>query len=324
MNRDQLRAQSARSVLMIRPASFGFNRETAGSNPFQTLPLESVEAVRMRALAEFNNAVAALCRVGVEVVVVEDQAEPATPDAVFPNNWISTHHDGTVVLYPMAAANRRLEQRDDVLDVLDRGHGFRVRRVIDLTPNAGRRRYLEGTGSIVFDHRNRMAYACLSPRTDRGMLYEAQELFGYAFVVFRATDAFGVEVYHTNVAMSIGELFAVVCTEAIDDPSDRNMVVSRLRESGRRIVEVTRTQMSAFAANVLELRGAEAQPVLAVSERGWKAFTDSQQHELGELTRVVVMSVPTIESVGGGSVRCMLAEIFLPKSFLPNQEEPGL
>jgi hypothetical protein len=295
---------------MIRPAAFGFNDETSRTNPFQTESHYRIDEVQRLAVSEFDAAVRAIREAGVDVIVAEDQPLPRTPDAVFPNNWISMHHDGTVVLYPMQAPNRRLERRDDVIDELTTRHGFDVRRIIDLAPNADQGRYLEGTGSMVFDHRCRVTYACLSSRTDLGMLYEAQELLGYESVAFRATDQTGLDVYHTNVVMSIGEQFAIICTDAIVEPAAP--LLDRLRRTDREVIELTYAQMSAFAANVLELRRADGDGVLVVSERGWNALQPEQRLVLSRHTQVVDAVIPTIESVGGGSIRCMIAEIFLP------------
>jgi hypothetical protein len=294
---------------MVRPAAFGFNEETAGTNRFQAAPAASAQDVARQALSEFDAAASAIRGAGVEVIVVGDLPQPRTPDAVFPNNWISTHHDGTLVLYPMFAPLRRLERRLEVIERLR--EEFDVRRIVDFGPNEEKGRFLEGTGSIVFDHRNRTAYAVLSPRTHRGMLLEAGELFGHEVVVFHATGASGEDVYHTNVVMSVGERFAIVCAEAVDDPGERGRVLARLNSTGREVLEVTRPQMSSFAANVLELRSSAGEPVLAASERAWNALTGEQQDGLGSLARVVTASIPTIESVGGGSLRCMIAEIFL-------------
>ena len=306
-------AQCAAAILMVRPAAFGFNQETAGTNLFQSPPAAGPESVRREALSEFDTAVESLRRAGVEVLVADEGTDPVSPDAIFPNNWISTHHDGTVVLYPMLAPVRRLERRADIVDRLSTGWGFGVRRVIDLGSNETCGRYLEGTGSIVFDHTNRTAYASLSPRSHRGMLYETQALLDYEFVVFRASDASGAAVYHTNVVMAIGERFAVVSAEAIGDERERQEVLGSLGSTGREILEITRAQMASFAGNVLELRSTRDEPVLAASERAWRAFSEEQRRTLGTLARVVAVPMPTIESVGGGSMRCMIAEIFLPR-----------
>lgn len=297
---------------MVRPAGFAFDDETAGTNRFQKKPAAASAEVHQQAVGEFDRAVGALGEAGVDVLVVEDLGEPKTPDAVFPNNWISTHSDGTVVLYPMLAPTRRLERREDVVDRLRRD--FLVSRVIDLSPNEAKGRFLEGTGSLVFDHPNRTIYAALSPRTHRGMVDEAGALFRCETVVFRATDAAGREIYHTNVVMSLGERFAIVASESIEDPAERAGVLTRLSETGREVLEITRDQTTGFAANVLELRALDGTSVLAGSDRAWDGLGETHRKTLEGLTRVVHVPMPTIEAVGGGSLRCMIAEIFLPRA----------
>ena len=310
---ERTRSQSAAAILMIRPAAFGFDRATAATNSFQAEPTERVEFIHQQAVTEFDSVVQGMRRADVETIVVDDALQPPTPDAVFPNNWISTHHDGTVVLYPMCAPNRRLERRRDVIDLLSQECGFDVRRVIDLSPDESSGRYLEGTGSVVFDHPNRVAYACLSPRTDRGVLYEIGEVLGYECVVFRATDLSGEDIYHTNVVMSIGTSFAIVCSEAIRDEQQIDAVLNQLELTGRDVITLTRAQMVSFAGNLLEVRTREGHLALAVSACAWDAFTAEQRLLLGALAQVVTVPIPTIESVGGGSIRCMIAEIFLPR-----------
>jgi hypothetical protein len=305
------RDQSASAVLLVRPAAFGFDADTAATNAFQSPPSAGGdEAIRGQAIAEFEQVSHALGDAGVRTLVVDDRAELRCPDAVFPNNWISTHHDGTVVLYPMLAPSRRRERRGDIVDSLR--SEFAVRRVVDLSPNEDSGRFLEGTGSLVFDHEAGVVYACLSPRTHRGMVAEIQALLGYEPIVFHAGDAAGREIYHTNVMMMVGTGVVVIAAEAIADAGERRRVLERLRATRRRIIEISRDQLAGFAANALELRTGRGDPLLALSARAWSVLSPDQRESLASDFRIVRVPLPTIESVGGGSLRCMIAEIFLP------------
>ena len=299
--------------MMVRPASFGWNPETAGSNRFQAAAPGGGDAA-VAAVAEFDALAAALAESGVSVHVFADRAEPACPDAVFPNNWVSLHADGTVVLYPMLAPSRRRERRLDVLIELERRGGYRVERLLDLTHHELRGHFLEGTGSVVFDHVNRTAYACLSPRTHTEVLEDLCAEIGYEAVAFDAADATGAPVYHTNVMLSIGTGYALVCAAAVP-VQQRDALLERLSAGGRRVLTIDPAQMAAFAGNVLELRGAGGTRVLAGSRRALDSLMPWQRDELAAcVDRWVAVPVPTIEGLGGGSVRCMLAEIFLPHS----------
>jgi hypothetical protein len=305
--------QCTDAVLMVRPAAFGWNPETRASNRFQAAEAPRDPGVAATARAEFDAAANALLSAGVEVHVLDDEAPPLRPDAVFPNNWFSTHADGTVVLYPMLAAARRAERRPDALLGLAGQQGFGVRRVLDLTANERSGRFLEGTGSVVFDHAARLAYACRSPRTDATVLGQLCDELGYHPVVFDAFDAHGTPIYHTNVMLTIGRGFAIVCADALA-AADREEVLSRLQASGRRIVPIDRSQMALFAGNQLELRGRTGASRLVMSATARSSLGPGL---LGQLERsvdgLVAFDIPTIESVGGGSARCMLAEIFLPR-----------
>jgi hypothetical protein len=306
--------QSAAAVLMVRPASFGWNPETAASNRFQAAAPGAVDGVGARAVAEFDALVAALRAAGVTVYACGDRAEPACPDAVFPNNWVSLHADGTVVLYPMLARSRRHERRLELIVELEQRGGYRVERLLDLTHHELQQRFLEGTGSVVFDHPGRVAYACLSPRTSAVVLDELCAELGYEAVTFTAADRSGAPVYHTNVLLAIGTGFAMVCAEAIA-PNERGALLERLAAGGRRVVTIDHAQLSSFAGNVLELRAAGGARVLAASQRALDSLSSSARAVLAEgIDHFVAAPVPTIEGLGGGSVRCMLAEIFLPQS----------
>jgi len=304
--------QTAASVLMIRPACFGWNPATASSNRFQAAARGEGGDARTLATAEFDALVSALTDAGVMVHALADRPEPPCPDAVFPNNWVSLHADGTVVLYPMLAANRRRERRLDLLLELERLGACRVERMLDLTHHELHGRFLEGTGSVVFDHVSRTAYACRSPRTDAAVLDELCGELGYEPVMFDATDAGGAPIYHTNVMLSIGRRYALVCAEAVA-AEQRDALRARLAAGARRVLEIDRNAMASFAGNVLELRGAGGLGVLAASRRAVHSLPPAVGAALAScVDRIVAVPAPTIENLGGGSVRCMLAEVFLP------------
>ncbi len=303
-------AQSARAVLMINPARFAANPQTRSSNRFQSKARGRPSQVASRARAETETLATQLQAHGVRVVLIEGQEHPPLPDEVFPNNWISCHADGTLIVYPMLAENRRRERRAEVIERLRDNAGIAIRRVVDFSSHEFDDRFLEGTGSIVFDHVNRVAFACLSPRTHPGPLSEVCALLGYRPVVFHATDSSGTPIYHTNVMMSVGTGFAVVCVDAITDPAEREAVVSALATHEREVLAISRQQMQDFAANILELRGHG--PVIALSQRAHDAFGDAGRERLAHHGKLLVADIPTIEAAGGGSVRCMLAELFAP------------
>ena len=300
---------------MVRPARFGYNAQTAASNRFQRAEPHSVD-IAARARAEFETVVQGIQAAGVGVCVVDDSIEPAKPDAVFPNNWVSFHGDGTVALYPMQAPNRREERRIEVLQAVEARLHFRRSRLVDLRAHEEQGRMLEGTGSLVLDHVHRIAYACRSPRTDESLVHKWSELMNYDPVLFDALGTDGTPIYHTNVLLSIGSKWAVICAEAIVD-SDRERVLQRLADSGREVIEVTRQAMAGFACNILELQGSQSsgdvRSVLVLSEqaraslrqldnKAWERLND-------RVDQVVAAAIPTIENAGGGSVRCMLAEV---------------
>ncbi len=292
---------------MVRPACFGFNPETAASNAFQTSPSgDSASA----ALREFDGLETALSRAGVRVIVAPDTPDPIKPDALFPNNWVSFHADGTVVLYPMLAANRRRERRLEVLARV-RDAGFALRRIVDLSEHEVAGRYLEGTGSLVLDRAAGVAYAGVSARTDRRVLEDFAQQLNYEVLAFEAVDASNRPIYHTNVFMSVGTRFAVICGDALRGAGIRAGVRDRLEASGHEVVEISFAQMQAFAANVLEL-SAPGGPVLALSAQAQAALEPHQRRALEQHATLLCVPIPTIERIGGGGVRCMLAEIHLP------------
>lgn len=306
--------QTTDTVLMIRPARFASNPQTAASNAFQqAAAVADPDAARQAAEQEFEGLVAALEQAGIDVLVWPDTAEPVKPDAIFPNNWLSTHGDGSVTLYPMEAENRRLERRHDLIENLSTRYGFNVRRVVDLSDAERRGEFLEGTGSLVLDRANRTAYACLSSRTHERTLARWAEQFGYETVSFAAVDENGRSIYHTNVMMSIGSRIAIVCLAAIASPAELERVRSKLADSGHEIVDVSFAQMRAFAGNVLELVNRTGEAVMVMSERARTALTAEQIHAIERHARIVAAPVNTIEDQSGGGVRCMLAEVFLPR-----------
>ena len=301
---------------MVRPASFGYNPETAASNRFQRPPETAEGGEGAAARREFEGLAAALINEGVRVCVMDDTAEPPKPDAVFPNNWVSFHEDGTVVLYPMQAQSRRRERRREVIDGAAARLGFKVSRMVDLTSHEEQGRYLEGTGSLVLDHIERTAYACISPRTHPEVVKEWARELAYEPIVFSAVDCAGVPLYHTNVLMCIGDRAVAVGTEAIV-AGDRGRVLERLRGSGREIVELGQGELERFGGNMLELgtwdEALGDYRVLVMSETARHALSAEAFSRLSACTdEVLAVPIPTIERLGGGSVRCMLAEVFLP------------
>jgi len=299
---------------MIRPARFEANPMTAESNAFQQdismPPAEQQQA----ALAEFDALVDSLRGAGIEVVVVDDTSVPHTPDSIFPNNWVSFHADGRVVLYPMEALNRRTERRAEIIDMLDTELGFQVSEVIDLSAHERSGHYLEGTGSMVLDRHNRIAYACLSSRTQLDPLGEFAQRLDYDVVTFDAVDRDGIPIYHTNVLMNVGESLAVICDESIARAEQREAVLARLRDTGHRVLRLSFDHLEAFAGNMLELRNSDGERVVAMSTQAWDSLDDDRRQQLLDNGRVVHSPIETIERSAGGSVRCMLAEIHLPRA----------
>jgi hypothetical protein len=295
---------------MVRPACFGRNIETAASNEFQN-SIEPERDVSERARREFDALVQALRACGVQVLTLADTAKPAKPDAVFPNNWFSTHADGTLVLYPLLAPNRRLERREAALSAALHEAGFRIDRSIDLCYREAEDKFLEGTGSLVLDRPQRIAYACLSPRTDMDVLAEFSQRLDYELVTFEALGPRGMPVYHTNVMLALGPGFAVLCAEAIPKAAQRGAVTASLLQGGREVIPISLLQMGEFAGNLLALEARNA-PLIALSARAWASLDPAQRAAISRCGRVVSADIAVIENVGGGSLRCMLAEIFLP------------
>ncbi|MGZ8551492.1 MAG: citrulline utilization hydrolase CtlX [Chitinophagaceae bacterium] len=300
--------QTTSHLLMIKPVSFGYNAETAVNNAFQ---VKSGEAdVQQKALKEFNDFVTVLQNNGVDVTVVEDTTSPHTPDSIFPNNWVSFHHDGTLLLYPMYAVNRRAERKGHVLQkVMEK---FSVSKHIDLSIYEARNLFLEGTGSMVLDRDNRIAYACLSPRTNEQLLAEFCREMNYTPVVFNATDGNGQAIYHTNVLMCVADRYVVICLESIKDPEQRLLVSGTIRSSNKKIVAITLHQVQHFAGNMLQVENDKGEKLLVMSSQAHEALTTEQVLELRRYNRIIHSPLTTIETNGGGSARCMMAEVHLP------------
>lgn len=302
--------QTTNHILLVRPASFGYNEETAVSNAFQSVTNASAEATQAAVLNEFETFRQTLANKGIDVWVVEDTPTPAKPDAIFPNNWGSFHEDGRVVLYPMCAPNRRLERREDILKMLE--EHFEIKEVLDLSAAEEKGHFLEGTGSIVFDHLERKAYACLSPRTDQNLFVELCQELDYQPIYFNACDTSGQAIYHTNVMMAIGKACAVICLESITNEQERRQVVEALTKGGKTIVEISFEQMNAFAGNMLSLKTENGNDLMVLSQTAYDSLTVVQKTLIEASCELLPLHVNTIQSIGGGSVRCMITEIFLP------------
>ena len=310
---NEFEPQLANGVLMIRPVRFESNPMTAESNKFQGRSKATPAQQNRQAQREFDTLADALRDAGVAVVVVNDTIEPHTPDSIFPNNWISLHNDGRVVLYPMQAPNRRTERRLDIIEQLGSEYGYVVRDIIDLSAHENAGHFLEGTGSMVLDRANHVAYACLSSRTQLDPLGDFAQRMDYDVVTFDAVDRNGVPIYHTNVLMNIGERIAVICDAAIPDDEQRAAVLRRLRDTGHEVVSLSYDQLDAFAGNMLELRDADGARVTAMSQQAYDSLDTRQLECLRVNGRVVRAAIDNIEASAGGSVRCMLAEIHLPR-----------
>jgi hypothetical protein len=306
-------SQLAGAVLMIRPVRFESNPNTLESNKFQGNTDASPEEQQAAAMPEFAAIADALRSSGIEVICIDDTDDPHTPDAIFPNNWVSFHADGTVVLYPMLAPNRRTERRQDIIDSLSTNFGFQVSRIVDLSAHEQHDQFLEGTGSLVLDRSNRVAYACLSPRTHLDALGDFAQQLDYDVVAFDAVDRDGAAIYHTNVMMNVGEELAVICDAAIQREDQRTAVLQRLQQTGHDVLSISLQQMESFAGNMLELRSVDGNRVLAMSAQAQRSLTDDQLEKIESYATIVSAPIDSIEASAGGSVRCMLAEVHLPK-----------
>ncbi|MGA9637273.1 citrulline utilization hydrolase CtlX [Flavobacterium sp.] len=308
--------QITNSILMIRPVAFRMNEQTAVNNYYQKVIDGLLPAtVNAKAQQEFDGLVEKLTAVGVDVIVVDDTVDIDTPDSIFPNNWISMHENGDVAFYPMFAENRRSERREDILDILE-DKGFKIENIIDYSSAEEDGFFLEGTGSIVLDRENEKAYCALSPRADEELFIEYCEDFDYAPVVFEAFHTVDGErklIYHTNVMMTVGDTFAVVCADAIDDKQERKMVLENLKKDNKEIVLITEKQLNSFVGNMLEVLGADEKKYMVMSTAAYGSLTAKQIAQIENHAEIISTSLDTIEACGGGSARCMMAEIFLKK-----------
>ena len=302
---------------MIRPVAFRMNEQTAVNNYYQKVLDGLLPAtVNAKAQQEFDTFVEKLRAVGVDVTVVDDTLDPDTPDSIFPNNWISFHENGDVAMYPMFAENRRAERREEILDILE-DKGFVINNIVDYTSAEEDGFFLEGTGSLLLDRENSKAYCALSPRADEELFIEFCEDFDYAPVIFEAFQTVDGErklIYHTNVMMCLGENFAVICAECIDDKKERKMVLDNLKENNKEIILITEAQVNSFAGNMLEVRGANDKKYLVMSAVAHQCLTLTQIEQLEKHAEILSSSLDTIEACGGGSARCMMAEVFLPRN----------
>ncbi|WP_242133299.1 citrulline utilization hydrolase CtlX [Aestuariivivens marinum] len=309
--------QTTNTILMIRPINYRMNEQTAINNYYQKV-LDKIlpETVNVRAQQEFDAFVEKLRQIGVNVIVVSDTNEYDTPDSIFPNNWVSFHENGDVGLYPMFAENRRLERREDILLTLEE-QGFIIKNIIDYTSAEEEGVFLEGTGSIVLDRVSRKAYCALSSRADEDLFIEFCEDFEFTPVIFTAYQWVNnkrLPIYHTNVMMCIGESFAVICLNSIDDKKERKNILKHLKEDGKDIIDISEEQVNHFAGNMLQVRGKNDSRYLIMSQAAYNALTNEQVQKLEKHTNLLSSSLDTIEACGGGSARCMMAEVFLPKA----------
>ncbi len=300
--------------MMVRPTKFGYNPETAASNAFQKdHGGENQQQIREVAMVEFNNLVLTLRTAGVEVIEFTATDQAGTPDAVFPNNWVSFHHDGRVILYPMMAPSRRLERRMAFIETLQHQYHFQVTELIDLSDFEHQNQYLEGTGSLVIDYPNGIIYANRSPRTNVDLAKKVADLLDCSICLFNAVDTNGIDIYHTNVLMCIGDSFVVVCMEAVKNLQERKDLEMSLTANGRKLVEITMDQMHHFAGNMIQLQSVQGTSILAMSANAYAALNESQRQLLSDDSQLAYSPIDTIEKYGGGSVRCMIAGIYLPR-----------
>jgi hypothetical protein len=302
--------QSTNSILLIRPSNFIFNAETAANNAFQHNVKEANESIGNKVKEEFENLKAQLFAKGIDVTVIDDTANPIKPDAIFPNNWVSFHEDGTVILYPMFAVNRRTERRLDIIETLK--EKFEVKKNIDFSIYENENKFLEGTGSIVFDHAHKIAYACLSARTDKEVFIKLCDVLLYKPIYFTACDEAGQEIYHTNVMMCIAEKVVIICAESIVDKNEREIVLLSFKNTGHEIIDISFSQMNNFAGNMLALQTNTGKRLIALSQTAYNCLMAEQKDTIEKYYELLPLAIPTIETIGGGSVRCMIAEIFLP------------
>ena len=304
-------AQTTDSILLVRPSNFGYNEETASNNSFQKRESQlSRKEISERAISEFDNMVQILRQAHLSVEALQDTFEPEKPDAVFPNNWVSFHENGAIITYPLFSAKRRPERREEIIDFIEVKYGFQRRYSFEQYETKSL--FLEGTGSMVLDRINRKVYSCFSPRTDPTILDKFCALMDYNPVMFTAKDSQGIDIYHTNVMMAIGEGFVVLCLDSLVIPDDRVAVIKSLKETKKEIIEISLDQMNAFAGNLLPVRNAMGESLIVLSEAAFQSLTNGQQDSLSSHGKLIVIPIYSIEYFGGGSIRCMVAEIFKP------------
>ncbi len=310
--------QSTDTLLMIRPINFRLNEQTAINNYYQRI-IDGIkpEEVQYKAVQEFDRFVEKLRAKKIRVIVIDDSEDSDTPDSIFPNNWISFHSDGRVGLYPMFAENRRVERRGDILRKLQQNYGLKISQKEDFTIHEKEGRYLEGTGSMVLDRPNKIVYAALSERTDEAVLSEFCSTFNYQAVKFTANqtvDGKRLPIYHTNVMMCVADNFAILCSEAIDDEKDRKKVISSLETTRKEVIEISENQKHHFAGNMLQVKSQDGKNYLVMSGAAYQSLKDKQVKAIEKHCEIINSSLDTIEALGGGSARCMMAEVFLPKA----------
>ena len=306
--------QTTNTVLMVEPIAFGYNAETAENNYFQVEQKET--DIQQKALSEFKNFVEKLQAKGINVITVKDTIDPHTPDSIFPNNWVSFHQDGKVVLYPMFASNRRVERREDIIDTI-KNEGFSVSEIDDWSLPEVQGHYLEGTGSMIFDHDYKIAYGSVSLRLDENLFKEFCEKYGFQPVVFHSYQTVENErlpIYHTNVMMCVADQFVVICLDCIDDELEREKVQEVIKSTNKEIIEISEDQLQQFAGNMLQVQNNQGEKFLVMSETAYKSLNSEQVSNIEKYCEIIHADLNTIEVNGGGSARCMLAEVFLPKN----------
>ncbi|MDR2065021.1 MAG: amidinotransferase [Prevotellaceae bacterium] len=304
--------QSTNTLLMVRPTNFGFNAQTAVNNSFQTKTKN--HDLQKQALKEFDKMVEILIAAKVNPIVVNDEPQSQLPDSIFPNNWFSTHSDGSLCLYPMFAENRRLERKDDIINLLK--NNFDIKNIFDFTHYEQQNKFLEGTGSMVLDRINRIVYACLSPRTDEDILNDFCEKFQFKKCCFRAMFA-DREIYHTNVMLSIADKYSIICTKSITDANELKTIIENLFAANKEVIEISMEQMQHFAGNMLQISNSDGEKFLAMSSQAYESLNLEQIRKIEQYNNILHSDIKTIEKTGGGSMRCMLAEIFFEKN--PNK-----
>lgn len=300
--------QHTSQLLMIKPVRFDFNAETAINNSFQQKSTDN--AVQEKALTEFESFISVLQKNGMDVMVIEDSPDPHTPDSIFPNNWISFHEDGTIVLYPMFAENRRLERKQTVLDGIQQK--FQVTKIIDLSKYESENLFLEGTGSMVLDRDNKIAYACLSQRTDQTLLHKFCQEIGFTPISFSAVDENNHPIYHTNVMMCLADKYVVICLDSIRDSVEKARVTNAILQTGKQLIDISYQQMNHFAGNMLQVHNKEGKEFLVMSSQAYRSLSEKQLKKIESFNPIIHSDITTIETNGGGSARCMIAEVFLP------------